>query len=349
MRIRGVSFHSVKGGVGKSSLATMAALQCARANPARPVYLIDMDLTGTSLADVLDLRAPRWDGDPPITRPLLEKTEPTDFHTLDDSRLRIDQRNNELRDRNRAPDNWYAPFLNDFLLHEPTDEARECDVCLKAIFWRFADAPENLRVIPSSATPGDLDRIIPVIFDEHHAALLEARLETLLGKLVEYNAGQDISVIVDVPPTIPGLSRSVMSLGLRLSREKKQPLAAKGDVVPVLRDTEVDWTIHLVTSPDPQDLRATERWLALVLDDEKPRFRVVINRHDWAKGEESIRLADALGLLTSGDPTSADPMKALGRFEPYIDDALFVADDKEIEFFRRRSLPAKTIDFGRLI
>lgn len=348
MKIRAVSFHSVKGGVGKSSLATMAALQCASENLNRPVYLIDMDLTGTSLADVLNLQCPRWDDESPITPDLLETRDPADFHTLEESRLRVDQRNNELRNRSRAPQNLFAPFLNDFLLHEPTDEAREGDVRLNAICWRYAGAPPNLHVIPSSATPGDLDRIMPVIFDEQHAALLEARLETLLGKLVESNGKNDITVIVDVPPTIPGLSRSVMSLGLRLSREKKEPLAAKGDIVTTLREPTVDWTLHLVTSPDPQDLRATERWLDLVLDEERPRFRVVVNRHEWAKGEESTRLAEALGL-TSGDPNTLDPLTSLRALEPYVDGALFVGADKELEFFRRRVLPTKKLAFGCLV
>ena len=57
--MRSVTLHvfaSVKGGVGKSTLAVQCARLCAAAG--RPTVLFDFYFTGTSLADGLPLR--RW-------------------------------------------------------------------------------------------------------------------------------------------------------------------------------------------------------------------------------------------------------------------------------------------------
>lgn len=343
MSVRGLSFHSVKGGVGKSTLATVAALQCARSKPNQRVYLVDMDLTGTSLADVLPIIAPSWP-ESALSRALIE-TPPSGFHSLDQTRERIRARNMAASEPDWSMADLYVPFLNDYLLHVPSNDGSGNDAAVDSICWRFEDGMENLRVLPSSAVPGDLRRIVPVIFDEQHGAFLEARLESLLSNLVVANNGLDFTVVIDVPPTIPGLSRSVMSLGLRLGADHKEPLALRGGVPDALRGVHVSWTLHLVTSPDPQDLLATERWLSLVLPEERARFRVVVNRHPWisAPDEQRVRLAESLGLLPTG-PTH-DPLASLGGFEPFIENALFVAADAKFEFFRRRLVPAVTLDF----
>lgn len=353
MRLRGLSFHSVKGGVGKSTLATIAAIQSAREHPGRPVYLIDMDLTGTSLADVLPLRAPRWEGRPSITPQLLESQAPIGFDTPEDSRTRVDQRDQELRARRHdRPEDLFVPLLNDFLMHDPSEYDPSRDVRVDALCWQLDPGLPNLHVMPSSAIPGDLDRIVPVIFDEQHGALLEARFEALLAKIADRTAAERTSgatVVVDVPPTIPGLSRSVISLGLRLSREEKQPLSVKGGVPHELEGAAIDWTAHLVASPDLQDLRATERWLGLVLEEERSCFRFVINRHKWvgAADERLTQLRQALGLARTDAP-SADPLRALNHFEPYLEGALFVPFNSAMEFFRSRTVPESKLDLGRL-
>lgn len=348
MRLRGLSFHSVKGGVGKSTLAVVAAFQCARQHPSHSVYLIDMDLTGTSLADVLGVHAPVWSDSPAIDAALLSKRKPDGFDLLPgDSRRRVDDRNAELEsDRLRAPDDLHVPFLNDFLLYHPLDANPESQVPPEAISWQLDPSLPNLHVIPSSALPGDLDRIIPVIFDEQHAAFLEARLEALISALLERHKNESgITVIVDAPPTVPGLSRSVMSMGLRLSLDEKQPLAANGDVPQPIQQAEVDWTIHLVTSPDPQDLRATERWCGLITSKERPRFRLVVNRHEWSPDEFRNELARAV----SPDP-NAPERSDLGNLIAFVDSALPVSRSSGLEFFRERKSPdEKTeLEFGVL-
>lgn len=361
MRLQGLSFHSVKGGVGKSTLAVMAAIQLARLPGDHHVYLIDMDLTGTSLADVLPLRAPRWQGNPKIDTVLLQSRDPDDTSDAGEpfaSRERIALRNLALRVREDSfPADRRVPFLNDFLLHVPADDEFKREILPASLCWKVhskAEWSRRLSVLPSSAIPGDLDRIVPVIFDEQHAAFLEARLETLIGELVALHTG-DVTIVVDVPPTIPGLSRSVISLGLRLSANPRQPLAEAGDVPVKLREIEIEWTAHLVTTPDPQDLLATERWFGLMQPEERARFRLVVNRHLWGDdpGERRKGLEKALGLIPDTEldpetpPSPSGPTETYGALVDFVDDALFVPADGTYTFFKDRALPSGTLDFTR--
>lgn len=264
--LRCLSVHSVKGGVGKSTVATLAALALARRAPDTPVYLIDMDLTGTSLADVLPLEAPRWlkaGGlpDPP--------TAPTGFWGQAESRALADR-----RDQEGTPD---VPFLNDYLLFATPDWYAEADMPPAAVCWRLVNGPENLRVVPSSALPADLEQTLPVIFDEQHSAYLEGRLERFLAGLCQEHSGE-VVVVFDVPPTIPGLSRAVLSLGLRLGGARKQPLAEGGYIPEPLVERDVRARALMLTTLDLQDFRAMDRWMARVLPEEEALFQVVVNR-----------------------------------------------------------------------
>ncbi|MFM7204477.1 MAG: hypothetical protein ACKO6N_27195 [Myxococcota bacterium] len=101
--------------------------------------------------------------------------------------------------------------------------------------------------------------------------------------------------MVDTPPTLPGLSRTVLSLALRLGREPRQPLAIGGDVPPRLKDAELHWHAQLVASPDLQDLRALFRWLELVQPDEQPVLQFLINRGPGEPGDQQRLLEGALG------------------------------------------------------
>lgn len=260
------SFHSVKGGVGKSTLSTALAYGLAAKQPDTPVFLIDMDLTGTSLSDVLPLEAPRW---PSGKVELLH--EPSAWWSYEDTLDRIDKR----RDLD-GDDSLQVPYLNDYLLYADSDWSTEHDVLPVALAWRMRGAPPNLRVIPSSAKPQDLQRIMPVIFDEEHAAFLEARIEALLDALVTTH--ERCVVVFDTPPTVPGLSHSILSLGFRLGGRTKIPLADDQYIPKALRDAELRWKIAMVVSPDRQDLVAAERWMALIDDEQRELVRLVVNR-----------------------------------------------------------------------
>jgi hypothetical protein len=272
-RLFGLSFHSVKGGVGKSTLATLAAIGIARRHPGSAVWLIDMDLTGTSLGDALPLCAPRWSTS--SEEPDLKRL-PDEVWTRGETERLIEQRGGAAGVPGKARK---VPYLNDFLLFSDPSWEEDEDALPQAVGWCLEGGPENLRVLPSSALPLDLIYTLPVIFDEDHAAFLEARLELLLAGLM--TTGGDVWVVFDVPPTIPGLSRAVLGLGLRLGRpaEDRIPLATLDPTIPrPLDSADIQWRAHIVSSMDPQDLRAASRWADLVSETDVGRVRAVFNR-----------------------------------------------------------------------
>jgi len=335
-RLRCYSFHSVKGGVGKSTLSIATAFGLAQRHGAH-VTLLDMDLTGTSLADVLPLEAPGWpdrpDTDEASALDLL--TKPSSFHPLKDTRTRMARRDEEARrladtePEKEEPagevvlETRGVPFLNDYLLFATPSWDEQRDVPPESLYWRVAgheDLP--LRVIPSSALPADLERILPVIFDEAHSGFLENRLEYLLDAMVP-SEGEHI-IVVDTPPTIPGLSRSVLSLALRLSAHPKRPLSEQGGMPPRLAEAEVSWTAFLVATEDHQDLRAANRWLSLVKDEERPHFKFLINRvNNW----DPVQLKAQLKTVLQEES------------DVLVEDALFVKDQPELQFFRGETAP----------
>ncbi|WP_437525469.1 P-loop NTPase [Sorangium sp. So ce726] len=271
-RLRCYSFHSVKGGVGKSTLSVLTAVALADANPRSRVYVVDMDLTGTSLADVLPLEAPAWERVGPRDRIDL-LAEPKDFHAHDESSSRIEERGQAPTDITGAVS---VPFLNDYLLFSPAKWDETMDIPPSAISWRLQDGPKNLRVLPSSALPRDLARALPVIYDEEHAAFLEGRLEYLFAALL--HESEEVFVVFDTPPTIPGLSRSVLNLAFRLSNNPKTPLSEDGFMLPTLGEARVEWRAFLVATQDYQDVRAAARWLDLVRPEDPDILRLLLNR-----------------------------------------------------------------------
>lgn len=324
------SFHSVKGGVGKSTLSTLLAYNLARRRPDTPVVLIDMDLTGTSLSDVLPLQAPRWaDGDVDLL------TAPVGFFSCADTLRRVEDRHGGPRSATVQ-----VPYLNDFLLWADPDWSTERDIHPSALCWRMEGAPDNLTVIPSSALPEDLRRIIPVIFDEEHAAFLEARIEALLAALVP-DTGVRI-VVFDTPPTIPGLSRSILSLGFRLGGASKRPLADDGYIPQRLEDAAVRWRIAMVLSQDRQDLRAAERWMAHVDAAEQDRVRLVINR-------VPASVTDALRRrLFGGDLGPAGPVAPIYPTLANFAEVILVPDNPKLQFFHQDDAGPSS-DLGDLI
>jgi hypothetical protein len=332
------SFHSVKGGVGKSTLATLSALQIAHAHRDERVVLIDMDLTGTSLSDVLPLRAPSWDTAPDIVP--LDLPPNGQWRSVEDSREAIRGRGDA-----ENPTLCRAPFLNDYLLYSPVDGSTDADP--RGLFWRLEPSPENLFVLPSSALPRDLDRILPVIFDEHQSAFLEARLETLIARILvagddgdaDAEALRPLHVVLDVPPTIPGLSRAVLSVVLRLTEPGGvQQLADNGGTPRVLGEVATRrGAVFVVVSEDLQDLRAAARWLRLTTDE---RVRVVVNRSQQ-RDQDSLREFLKVRLGGGIDPDA--PMDArFDEWAPQFGRAIQVPDEDAFKIFRSDDGPAAT-------
>lgn len=294
--LRCASFHSVKGGVGKSTLSYLVARLLAEQAPeGERVALIDADLTGTSLADVLALRAPRWNGvgrddQLPLDR---EPDEWTDLaHSSGTENLDPPPpptlTTRALREDGHAHD---VPLLNDFLLWDNNRYDPDKDVHPEALFWKpLANDPlaERLVVIPSSALPNDLAQILPLIYAELHAAYLESRLEWLLHWLLAKTNVK--TVIFDTPPTIPGLSRAVLSMAMRLPDDVA--LAKDGGTPNLLtraEGTKITWTAFLIASTDLQDLRAADRWLDGRDEAELGRIQAIINRANRHDPEELLK------------------------------------------------------------
>lgn len=317
--LRCTSFHSVKGGVGKSTLSTLMAVWLARSRRDVPVYLVDMDLTGTSLGDALPIEPPRWEG--VEAKGVLDLLAvPTGFHQRTTLPELIDA-------REERPDPTTVvgvPFLNDFLLFATPEWNEQRDVPLRSLSWRMVEGPENLHVLPSSALPRDLEQTLPVIYDEEHAAFLEARLEHLLDAIV--TSDDEAMVVFDTPPTIPGLSRSVLSLGLRLGRKRKISLEDSEDgYIPArLRKVALTWRAFLVTTPDWQDLRAAERWLGMVREEEAEVIRPLLNRVPVGNPQQVAELID-LALEHAVNPS--------------LKKALRVEEDPGLQLFREEKTP----------
>ena len=322
------SFHSTKGGVGKSTLALTAARYLASSQE-RPVFLIDLDLTGTSLADVLPLKPPIWRKD--INQALQLGNAPTGF-TADNGALkpmtddtdalkRLTVRENPPKraaeDAEKPfPQPYGVPFLNDFLFHATQDWDGTKDILLSSLCWQMETKTSATEpwVIPSSAVPDDLIRAIPVIFDEEHAAYLEARLEYLLAVILKEH--QQAVVVFDTPPTIPGLSHSILSLALRLSSSPHAALSPSGFIPEPLKAVPVVWQPYMVTTPDTQDLKAVTRWLDLGQAEKlRDLMCLIINRHYGAKEDTASKLKNMPGLLP------ADVAR------------LFIANTEDLQYF----------------
>lgn len=350
------SFHSVKGGVGKSTLAVAHALSIAqkRAHTGERVYLLDLDLTGTSLADVLPLRAPRWKDVDPLTLGDTVRAPDDGYHSHAETEERVRQRDEQFDDFvNDGP--AQVAFLNDFLLFQSPDREGGIDMALDAMCWRLEGAPDNLRVIPSSALPRDLERILPVIFDEYHSGFIEARLEQLLAALIP-DEGESY-LVVDVPPTIPGLSRVVLSLAMRLARSKKMELSEDGGTPSKLLAADLDWRCHLVVSEDIQDVRAASRWLVRLREDERDYVRLVVNRTRDERDtvvahiERALRPRLSSQRVDEGDPGGVGFegfSLATGAWrqelEVFLGGLIAVKDDPSYRFFRGGPLSESIVD-----
>lgn len=319
-KLRCYSFHSVKGGVGKSVLSTLTAMSEAATGTA--TYLVDMDLTGTSLADVLHLQAPEFPSDAKGVLSLREAST----GLLDDRKMA-----DALGQRQSASPSEGAvglPFLNDFLLFAPPERDPEDDLDPKSISWDLAGATEKLQVLPSSALPRDLERMLPVVFDEERGAFLEARLEVLLEALLQDKG--DVAVVFDTPPTIPGLSRAVMSLAIRLGQPgEKHSLAEDGILSQRLRDAEIDWRSFLVSSMDVQDQRAASRWLALLGENERGVVQWLINRAPADDTGRDAKLREAVTGLRRPDQAAGPLQASAGLLDDEVFKSIVWIDENE--------------------
>jgi cellulose biosynthesis protein BcsQ len=319
--------------VGKSTLSYLVARALAEEGE---VALVDADLTGTSLADVLPLRPPRWTE--------LDAGGLLPLHREPDSWGEVDRKGEHLRSRASTEDGYRrsVPLLNDFLLWSEDRYNSEGDVHPRALFWKLPEGDplaENLFILPSSALPNDLSHILPLIYDELHAAYLESRLEWLLHFiLLKTNVR---TVVFDTPPTIPGLSRAVLSMAMRLpdyvdlAEDKGTPLELTRK-----RTERIDWDPFLVVTTDLQDLRAADRWLEGRDPAETNRIHVVLNRTENEWKDIGLKLRKALSGVESSDVDAVES----GVLDFYSgallkDERVTILDKNALRVFREGSNP----------
>lgn len=237
--IRVHCFFSVKGGVGKSTLAVAKARLTP--HPERCVVL-DMDLTGSSLAEGLKLQAPdialHGDGSMDLDAAPTER-----FLSVDRSRAARDTR------KRAEPGLWLPPpFMNDVFRYYSDDPERDCR--LDAMCWQDERA-SGIRYMPSSSIDREIISSLGWLFQDHSSdggAWLQRFAWILYTFLEQMKELEDI--VLDMAPGIFGFTREVLSLLARL--------AARGSLPQGYPDLSgsAEWDVrpYLVTSEDRQDL-----------------------------------------------------------------------------------------------
>lgn len=153
------------------------------------------------------------------------------------------------------------------------------------------------------------------------------------------------TVIFDTPPTIPGLSRAILSMAMRLPDH--QDLAEDGGTPLELtkeRTPVITWTPCLVASTDLQDMRAAERWLEGHDAKELDRILVLINRSERERDDLLRNFRRRLaGLQPSGaaDSEAGGPDLYGGRL---LSDPMVIRNASELRIFQGVPLPTKSLD-----
>lgn len=176
------SIHSLKGGVGKSTIALMVG--CYHARQGKKTVIIDADLSGTSLVDLDIFQI--WDSK--------QKT----WLSMEKSKIR-------LKDNPRSCQN---NFINDYLLCDPG----------KFIYYPFLDLlwsssfgglGKTLFLMPSSPLSKEIKTIVPYLYEEDSLGYFRSRFEELIKSLVS----QKFEVLViDTSPGLWGMSIGILKL-----------------------------------------------------------------------------------------------------------------------------------------
>lgn len=265
MTHRRVAFHafcSIKGGVGKSTLAVALAKLIAERGGV-PV-LIDVDLTGSSLADGLCLCAPvvalRDDGSMAL------EASPTGEHMSRSDTLRTrNERKASLR-----PD-VPPPYFNDALLYEVRDPDHDCR--LDAMLWSHAH-PDGVHYLPSSSLRHDVEASVTWIHGDEPFQWIR-RVAWLVDALLAQRP--DVTdIVLDLPAGTVGLAHEALVFLATLAPDSTLP------------EGYPDWSAagigtaayaFLVTTPDWSDiLPALEYTASSSVQQPALPLRPVVNR-----------------------------------------------------------------------
>lgn len=274
-RFRIHAFASVKGGVGKSSLA-IACGKLLAASGRRPM-VVDCDLTGTSFADGMKLLAPKA---PLASNGTLEWDRPStgQFHSVEETaKLRRQRRDTPLL-RGSMIAHVPPPYLNDLLrqIDMIIEEQRPTDFLhFDGALWRHLE-PDGVEYLPSSPFIPHIHEgsgWMMVKDDEVKHYLWVKRLAWVIHFVLL--ARPDLTdIVIDLPPNIAGLAHEVLALLYHIERGKTLvegfPPWQRGDMT-------FGSNAFLVLSPDRNDwLPGLEYWLRN--QHRVPSLRPLVNR-----------------------------------------------------------------------
>lgn len=206
------AFASIKGGVGKTTLAVMHAR--ALAAQGRAPAVLDLDWTGTSIADALNLSAPQMPTD--VDGRIRWNDPPAGM--VSGAALRA------LRNKRRdhGPERW-VPYLNDWLL------ANEGYGAAESYLWRgVGELADTTRYLPSAALFRDIGAAVALLKDKDRLVRWEASLRRAMNALV---ASGMTDIVVDLPPGLYGLSEVFLATLHRPGGIVDQPLTARAWLV----------------------------------------------------------------------------------------------------------------------
>ncbi len=336
MTTRAITIHafcSVKGGVGKSTLATATAKLLARRHD-RKVVLVDADMTGTSLADGLRLRAPKVRVRDDGSMDLLADSAAGPHSSRSETSKLIRARGLAKWDQSPPP----PVFLNDILTFEPTDEFSnpeeaipEC--VIEPLLWKH-EKDDGVGYIPSSPMRRDVAVALTWLFDQANRTNpypWVRRMSWLFhGMRAQMPTLTDI--VVDLPPGLVGFPHEMLMLLGAVERKENLPIG-----YPEWNPGEWIARPFLVTTGDRNDIFAAMDH-ALAQRELLSSLQLVVNK----RTEDIDKIRDALRERYGDASAASDPemtayditekRETLGRvFSPRGDLGLDDDDVREIE------------------
>lgn len=258
------AFASAKGGVGKSTLAVACATTLARQG--RRVAVLDADMTGSSLADGLDLVAPVLDVGAGGGLDLLAPATGRWYGRQETWRLIDAREDTEAGDPAEPP----IVFLNDALRVQTEEGPVACR--MDALAWRREGGDERIAWYPSSPLERDQKLDLAWLYEETYWEWT-ARLAWLLRALAD-QVPDLTAAVVDLPPGLFGFTHGVMTFLNDVARRGPLPPA-----FPAFETERTTWRVrpYLVTSEDHNDLYVAVRSY-VKLRPQFPDLLAVVNR-----------------------------------------------------------------------
>jgi NUBPL iron-transfer P-loop NTPase len=212
-------FCSVKGGVGKSTLAVVTAKLLASLG--RVPVVVDLDMLGASLADGLSLCAPRvqthdglLDLEAPPTGEWASVAETRDLR--DERKSWTEHHTDLVETLTSAPP---PVFLNDAFFYPVPTPGRDC--CISAFLWRH-ERDDGVGYLPSSPLREDARRSAPFSLGAVGGFGWVRRLAWILDALLEQKS--DVTdIIIDLPPGTWGFAHEIMVFVGALGRDGRLP------------------------------------------------------------------------------------------------------------------------------